>query len=53
MASVVKLLKILMQGEQGTPNALKTEIISRLMNLIENPSEEVHTCRYRSAMKSA
>jgi len=30
----VQLLRLLMQRESGTPKALETEIISRLMNLI-------------------
>ena len=34
LLKVVILLKILMQGEDGTPKALKTEIIGRLMALI-------------------
>jgi hypothetical protein len=33
-------MKMLMQGEEGTPKALKTDVISRLMSLIghQNPS---------------
>lgn len=37
----VILLKILMQGEEGTPKALKTEIISRLMALIGHHNHEI------------
>jgi hypothetical protein len=31
----------MMQGEQGTPKALQTEIISRLINLIDHKFEKV------------
>ena len=35
-----------MQGEEGTPKALSTEIISRLMNLIghKNPAIQYNVC---------
>jgi hypothetical protein len=49
----VELLKILMQGEEGTPRALKTEIISRLMALISHPNEQVTAIRCRSSTTSA
>jgi hypothetical protein len=39
LLKTVILLKILMQGEEGTPKALKTEIISRLMTLIGHKNE--------------
>lgn len=40
------LLKVLMQGEEGTPKALSTEIISRLMNLIghKSPAIQYNVC---------
>lgn len=41
LLKAIILLKILMQGEEGTPKALKTEIISRLMGLIGNENESV------------
>ena len=41
LGNVVKLLKMLMQGEEGTPKALQTEIISRLINLVEHNSDNV------------
>jgi hypothetical protein len=30
-----------MQGEEGTPKALKTEIIARLMNILESSNSQV------------
>ena len=53
LVKTVELLKILMQGEEGTPLALKTEIISRLMGLIEHVKEEVVVLPRRSGIKSA
>lgn len=46
LLKAIVLLKILMQGEEGTPKALKTEIISRLMNLIshKNPAIQYNVC---------
>ena len=41
LVKTVELLKMLMQGEEGTPLALKTEIISRLMGLLPHPKHEV------------
>lgn len=41
LLKAIILLKILMQGEEGTPKALKTEIISRLMGIIGNENESV------------
>lgn len=40
-----------MQGEDGIPKALKTEIIMRLMNLISHPSGKVFSCTLRSKNK--
>ena len=39
-----------MQGEEGTPNALKTAIISRLMNLISHKFQKI---RYNVCMTLA
>lgn len=36
LLKAIILLKVLMQGEAGTPKALKTEIILRLMALISH-----------------
>ena len=46
LLKAIVLLKTLMQGEQGTPKALSTEIIGRLMNLIsyKNPSIQYNVC---------
>jgi hypothetical protein len=41
LLKAIIMLKILMQGEEGTPKALKTEIISRLMSLISHEDENV------------
>jgi hypothetical protein len=41
------LLKNLMQGEDGTPKALKTEIINRLMALIGHANPKVNTIKIR------
>jgi hypothetical protein len=49
----VELLRVLMQGEEGTPKALKTEAISRLMGLLPHSNQEVKYIRYRSNSTSA
>ena len=41
LLKAIILLKVLMQGEAGTPKALKTEIILRLMALIGHDNEKV------------
>lgn len=41
LLKTVILLKVLLQGEEGTPKALKTEIISRLMALISHSNSDV------------
>lgn len=49
----VQLLRVLMQGETGTPRALKTEAVSRLMGLLPHSSQEVLSPPRRSSTTSA
>lgn len=49
----VNLLKVLMQGEEGTPKALKTEAISRLMGLLPSSGPDVSFYICRSSMPPA
>lgn len=49
----VGLLRVLMQGEEGTPKALKTEAVSRLMGLLPTSGQEVQLPPSRSSSQSA
>jgi hypothetical protein len=41
LCKAIELLANLMQGEEGIPKALKTEVISRLMNILDLSNPQV------------